>query len=114
MIRVVHYVAEDGTDYFDKWLRRQNTEIRARVLTRIDRLELGNFGDHKGVGKGVSELRIGFGPGYRVYYGLDGRNLVILLAGGTKRRQRRDIEKAQACWRAYREETRHARERIQN
>ncbi len=74
----------------------------------------GNFGDHKGVGKGVSELRIGFGPGYRVYYGLDGRNLVILLAGGTKRRQRRDIEKAQACWSAYREERRHARERIQN
>ena len=114
MIKVVHYVAEDGTDYFEKWLQRQGTEVRARILTRIDRVELGNFGDHKGVGKGVSELRIDFGPGYRVYYGLDRKSLVILLTGGAKRRQRRDIQKAQACWRAYREEKRHARKRTQN
>lgn len=114
MIKVVHYVAEDGTDYFDKWLQRQDTEIRARVLTRIDRVELGNFGDHKGVGKGVSELRIDFGPGYRIYYGLDGGNLVILLTGGTKRRQSRDIEKARACWKAYRQEKRNARKGSQS
>ena len=99
-------MAEDGTDYFAEWLRRQDSEIRARVQTRIDRVELGNFSDHKGVGKGVSEFRIDFGPGYRVYYGLDSARLVILLVGGTKRRQARDIEMAQACWKAYQQEKR--------
>ena len=63
MIRVVHYVTEDGRDYFDEWLQCQDAEIRARVQTRIDRIELGNFGDHKGVDEGVFELRIDFGPG---------------------------------------------------
>ena len=104
MVRVVHYVAEDGTDYLDEWLQNQDTEIRARVQTRIDRIELGNFGDHKGVGNGVSELRIDFGPGYRVYYGLDNEKLVILLVGGTKKRQARDIKMAQACWKTYQQE----------
>ena len=94
-------MAEDGTDYFGEWLQRQSSEIRARIQTRIDRVELGNFGDPKGVGRGVSELRIDFGPGYRVYYGADGEELVILLAGGTKKRQARDIATAQSCWRAY-------------
>ena len=104
MARVVHYVAEDGTDYLDEWLQNQDTEIRARVQTRIDRIELGNFGDHKGVGNGVAELRIDFGPGYRVYYGLDNEKLVILLVGGTKKRQARDIKMAQACWKTYQQE----------
>lgn len=103
---MVHYVAEGGTDYFGEWLQRQTSETRARIQTRIDRVELGNFGDHKRVGNGVSELRINFGPGYRVYYGADGEELVILLAGGTKKRQARDIAAAQACWRAYQQEKR--------
>lgn len=99
-------MAEGGTDYFGEWLQRQSSETRARIQTRIDRVELGNFGDHKRVGNGVSELRINFGPGYRVYYGADGEELVILLAGGTKKRQARDIAAAQACWRAYQQEKR--------
>ena len=106
MVKVVHYVAEGGTDYFGEWLQRRSSETRARIQTRIDRVELGNFGDHKRVGKGVSELRIDFGPGYRIYYGADGKELVILLAGGTKRRQARDIAVAQAYWRAYQQEKR--------
>ena len=104
MVRVLHYVAKDGTDYFDEWLQNQGAEIRARVQTRIDRVELGNFGDDKRVGKDVSEMRIDFGPGYRVYYGRDSDSLVILLVGGTKKRQARDIEMAQACWKAYKQE----------
>ena len=108
MIRVVHYIAEDGTDHFDRWLRRQNAQVRARVQTRIDRIELGNFGDHHGVGSGVFELRLNFGQGYRIYYGRDGDELVILLGGGSKRRQSRDIEMAQSHWRAYRREKRDA------
>ena len=109
MVRVVHYVTEDGRDYFDEWLRCQDAEIRARVQTRIDRIELGNFGDHKGVGEGVFELRIDFGSGYRVYYGLDSKTLVILLVGGTKKRQARTIKMAQHYWKIYKEEKRDAR-----
>ena len=110
MVRVVHYVTEGGRDYFDEWLRRQDAETRARVQTRIDRIELGNFGDHKGVGEGVFELRIDCGPGYRVYYGLDNETLVILLVGGTKKRQARDVKVAQTYWKTYKEEKRNARE----
>ena len=87
-------------------MQRQSSETRARIQTRIDRVDLGDFGDHKRVGKGVSELRIDFGPGYRVYYGADGEELVILLAGGTKRRQSRDTGAAQACWRVCQRENR--------
>ena len=70
----------------------------------------GNFGDHKSVGGGVSELRLAFGPGYRLYYGREGSTLVILLGGGTKARQARDIATAQACWQVYKQERRHARQ----
>ena len=108
MFQVVRYVAEDGTDYFDTWLRTQSQEVRSRIHTRIDRVELGNFGDHKSVGGGVSELRITFGTGYRIYYGRDGDTLVILLGGGTKDRQDRDIDDAQARWQAYKQEKRYA------
>lgn len=111
MVRVAHYVTEDGRDYFDEWLRCQDTETRARVQTRIDRIELGNFGDHKGVGEGVFELRLDFGPGYRVYYGLDSETLVLLLVGGTKKRQAHIIKMAQTYWKTYKEEKRNARKR---
>lgn len=68
----------------------------------MTRLGLGNHSNAKGVGGGVLELRIDFGPGYRVYFAKDGPDVVILLGGGTKKRQRRDIEDAQRRWRAYR------------
>ena len=111
MIRIVHYVTRKGRDYFDEWLRNQTSQVRARVQARIDRVGLGNFGDSKGLGKGVSELRIDFGAGYRVYYERDGDALVILLGGGTKQRQGRDIERAHALWEEYNQEKRDALER---
>jgi len=74
---------------------------RARVTVAVLRLELGNFSAAKGVGSGVFELRLDFGPGYRVYFGKDGEQLVILLGGGTKKRQQADIEAAQALWQEY-------------
>ena len=111
MVRVVRYVSEDGTDNFDTWFRTQSPEARARVQIRIDRVELGNLGDHQSVGEGVAELRIDFGPGYRLYYGRDGDDLVILLGGGTKKRQTRDIAKAQTHWKAYKQEKRNARKK---
>jgi putative addiction module killer protein len=71
-------------------------QARARIAKRIDRLAQGNFGDAKSVGGGVSELRFDFGPGYRVYYTMRGQVVVILLCGGDKGSQQRDIERAMA------------------
>jgi putative addiction module killer protein len=83
------------TDNFTKWLDGlQDVRARARVLVRIERLAAGNPGDVKPLGEGVSELRIDYGPGYRVYYKQHGRKVVILLAGGDKRTQARDIKTA--------------------
>jgi putative addiction module killer protein len=75
----------------------------ARITTRLERVELGNVGDHKNVGSGVFELRIHYGPGYRVYYAYSGNQIVLLLLGGDKTTQERDIETAIAYWKHYQE-----------
>ena len=83
------------TEYFAAWIDAlQDLRGRARILVRIERLALGNPGDVKAVGEGVSELRIDYGPGYRVYYTQRGQSLVILLAGGDKSTQAKDIKTA--------------------
>ena len=83
------------TETFAKWLDGlDDIRARARILVRIERLVAGNPGDVKPVGEGVSELRIDYGPGYRVYYKKQGRSVVILLAGGDKRTQSRNIKTA--------------------
>lgn len=80
------------TDAFVAWMRSlRDLQGRAVIARRIERLAAGHFGDHKSVGYGVSELRVPFGPGYRVYYTLRGKELVVLLCGGVKDSQRRDI-----------------------
>lgn len=83
------------TEVYVKWLDSlRDIRARARILVRVERLIAGNPGDVKPVGEGVSELRIDYGPGYRVYYKRQGREVVILLAGGTKRTQASDIKAA--------------------
>ena len=83
------------TDIFARWIDGlDDIRARARILVRIERLAVGNPGDAKPVGEGVSELRINYGPGYRVYYKKQGRKVVILLVGGDKRSQTRDIKTA--------------------
>jgi putative addiction module killer protein/probable addiction module antidote protein len=83
------------TDEYAEWFKRlRDRQARARINTRIRRLSLGNPGDVKPVAEGVSELRIDYGPGYRVYFAQRGQTLVILLAGGDKRTQDRDIKTA--------------------
>lgn len=84
-----------ATEEFDKWLRKLKDRVgRLRILERIDRLANGNSGDVKPVGQGVSELRLTYGPGYRVYYLQDGDALLLLLVGGDKSTQQNDISKA--------------------
>ncbi|WP_232547860.1 type II toxin-antitoxin system RelE/ParE family toxin [Propioniciclava soli] len=85
-----------STDDFDRWLRKlKDREGRLRILSRIDRLTHGNPGDVKGVGRGVWELRLTYGPGYRVYYAQRGNRVVLLLCGGDKSTQPNDIATAQ-------------------
>ena len=98
---VVEYEREDGTRPFSKWFSTLNVQAALKVRTVIGRLENGNFSNVEGIGQGVSEYKLDFGPGYRVYFGKDGTNLVILLGGGTKRRQSGDIKKAQELWKTY-------------
>jgi putative addiction module killer protein len=90
-----------GISPFAKWRKRLDPTTKARIDVQIFRLEAGNFSAAKGAGAGIFELRLDFGPGYRVYFGKDGEALVILLGGGTKKRQGADIEAAHALWQEY-------------
>ena len=95
------YQRVDGSSSFRRWFDDLDDTAHARVTRHLTRLEQGNTSNVKGVGEGVSELKIDFGPGYRVYFGMDGRMLVILLGGGTKKRQNSDIKSAQVGWTDY-------------
>lgn len=97
------YQTEDAKEPAREWLDSlKDKQGQAKILTRIRRAETGNFGDHKGVGEGISELRITHGPAYRVYYGIDDSgDLIILLVGGDKSTQEKDIEKARSYWQDY-------------
>lgn len=103
VIDLREYVRLDGRNLFGEWFERLNSEAARRVTTALYRLGLGNFSNVKGVGGGVFEYRVDFGPGYRVYFGKDGEQIVILLCGGTKQRQQDDIALAQECWLDYKQ-----------
>ena len=96
------YVTAAGKNPFHDWLTGlHDLTGRAMIRVRLNRLRLGNFGDSKSVGAGVHELRVDCGPGYRVYFGRAGKAIVILLVGGDKGSQARDISKAQQYWDDY-------------
>ena len=104
MIEIRHYVSRAGKDIFDDWLTQlADPRAQAKIATRINRLAAGNFGDCKPLRQGLSELRIDWGPGYRVYYAMIGRECVLLLCGGDKRKQAADIERALEYLRDYKE-----------
>lgn len=99
------YIASNGKRPFREWLISLESKDRHRVRERLERVRLGNFGDVKAIGLGVHELRLAFGPGYRIYFGQDGRSLVILLGGGEKAGQTADIHEAHERWMDYRRRT---------
>jgi putative addiction module killer protein len=101
MLEIRYYVAIDGSEPFAEWFSDLEPVTRARIARVISRMEQGNLSNVKAVGGGVLECRVDFGPGYRIYFARDGETLVILLTGGSKKRQQRDIEAAGACWQDY-------------
>lgn len=98
--KIVEYL-ENGKSPFARWFNKLAPVTAARVDRYIRRMEQGNFGDSKGVGSGVQELRIDYGPGYRVYYARNGETIIVLLAGGEKRGQSRDIARAKERWHIF-------------
>ena len=103
MVALREYLDARGRSPFAKWFNALDSPVAAKVTTALVRIEHGNFSTTKGVGAGVYECRIDFGPGYRIYFGKDGETVVILLAGGTKKRQNEDILAAQKQWNDYKE-----------
>ena len=101
MIELRGYIDEKGKKRFASWCEALDSSAAAKVTLALTRMEQGNFSNAKGVGAGVYEYKINFGPGYRIYFARDGDRLVILLGGGTKKHQNKDIQDAQACWADY-------------
>ena len=101
MIDVREYLDARGRSPYAAWFDSLNAQVAAKVATALTRISLGNFSNVEGVGSGVFEYKLDFGPGYRIYFGKDGQALVILLGGGSKKRQRRDINTALANWQDY-------------
>jgi putative addiction module killer protein len=108
VLELRYYLAGDGKSPFEEWFSGLDAAAGAKVSVAIARLGEGNLSNVKSVGEGVLEYRIDWGPGYRVYFGRDGAVLVILLTGGTKKRQQRDIDSAKALWADYRRRRRPA------
>jgi len=102
MFEIGECIDARGSSPFGRWVSGLDRHASTRVATALYRIEMGNLSNAQGVGGGVLEYRIDFGPGYRIYFGRDGDALIILLGGGTKARQQRDIEAAVAFWREYR------------
>jgi putative addiction module killer protein len=100
--RVIIYADDAGKEPFTEWLYALRDIMgRKRILARVTRLEQGNYGDCEPIGDGLSELRMFFGSGYRVYFGEHGGNIVVLLCGGDKATQSKDIQQAKTYWKEY-------------
>jgi putative addiction module killer protein len=106
-VEILEYLERNGRSPYAEWFESLSAPAAAKVAVAITRLAQGNFSNVKGVGGGVYEYRVNFGPGLRIYLGKDGGRLVILLAGGTKKRQQKDIEDAKARWQDYKKRKSH-------
>ncbi len=99
--KIQKYVTVEGECPFDEWFNKLDSNLQARIDVRLDRVCLGNFGDKKNLKGGIFELRFQFGAGYRIYFGITGNQIVLLLVGGSKKTQKKDIKIAQLLWKAY-------------
>ncbi len=108
-IELSEYIDARGRNHYREWVSKLDAAVRARIDKSVFRMAYGNLSGVKPEGEGVSALRLDFGPGYRIYFGQDGERLVILLAGGTKRRQENDIHLARALWVEYKKRKREDR-----
>ncbi len=106
MIEIREYIDREGSSPYAKWFKRLSAPAAAKVVTALVRMEQGNMSNTKGVGASVFECRIDFGPGYRVYFGKDRDTLIILLGGGIKKRQQKDIQDARKIWKEYKQRKR--------
>ena len=105
-MQILEYLDAAGTSPFAAWFQAFDAQAGAKVAVALARIAQGNLSNVKGVGAGVLEYRLDFGPGYRIYFGRDGDTLIILLAGGTKQRQQTDIASAQMRWSDYKKRKR--------
>ncbi len=100
--RVIIYKTEEGVEAYTEYVDSLNDRAAAaKIRVCVTRAELGNLGDHKNIGRGIIEMRIHYGPGYRVYIGRHGNELIVLLCAGDKSSQTKDIQKAKAYWEDY-------------
>lgn len=100
-IEIVEYLDKDGRSPFSKWFDGLDSQAAAKIVTALNRMAHGNLSNVKGLGAGISEYKLTFGPGYRIYFGREADKLIILLGGGTKKTQARDIKIAQTLWQSY-------------
>ena len=96
--KIKEYISLSGKNYFRSWLEDLEKTSRAKIQARLFRVELGNLGDYKRLGDGISELKINFGPGFRVYFGEEDDQIILLFIGGDKSSQKKDILKAKSLW----------------
>ena len=101
MIEIREYIDGEGRSPFERWFDGLNPQAAVKITTALEKIANGNFSRVEPVGSGVSEYKLDWGPGYRIYFGQDGKTLIILVGGGTKKRQSSDIESAQKHWAEY-------------
>jgi putative addiction module killer protein len=106
VFEIHQYTDRAGRRPFDRWFQTLDNFAQVKIAVSVDRLERGNVSTVKSIGSGVFELRLDFGPGYRVYFGRDGERIVILLGSGTKKRQQADTDAARALWQEYKDRKR--------
>ena len=104
MLKIKIYTTAQGKMPFTKWLKSlKDKNVKYRITAHLDKLAIGNLGDRKALAKGVYEMRLHFAKGYRIYYGHDGQEIILLLCAGDKGSQKNDIKKAQEYWQDYKE-----------
>ena len=106
-LTIREYLTRQGESLFRRWLKSLDVAVQAPIQARVLRFENGNLGDHKALGGGVWEARLDFGPGYRLYFGKDSAALILLLVGGDKASQSKDIDAAKRYWDDFRKEVKH-------